>query len=665
MRRLQWRFCSVPFSNRGLPRFPKLPSKRWPPKQSVPRHIQALSDTLLSRVGRFLRNHPTCHHPDNLTIDERDELSRLSRSQDLVIRPADKGGRWVIMPTSAYIAEGRRQLSNASFYKPIACSRSRFVYQRIISALNLLRSRKFLTRSEYDSLVPPPSCQEGRFYLLPKVHKTSWPSPSMPPGRPIVANTRAVFRNCSNLIEHFLAPIAQSLDSYVRDSLHVIAILREFQVTQRSILFCCDVESLYTNVPTSEGLQCVSEAFLRHPNTRRPDLTILTLLKLFLSSNEFVFDDQLWLQLNGVSMGSVFGGSYANIFLGSWEETAFSSFTMRPSLWLRYQDDVFGVWEHGLDTLLLLRDHLNSINSSIRISMDYSSHSVRFLDLEIFKTKDQALLSYRTGFKPTDSHRILSPDSEHPHHVFRSIVFSQLLRWATHSSSKEGFEYAYHRVTPTWLSQGYSRSCLRAAKKRVTSFLNFSEGWLPGFYPCVPASCPVCPHAVKRLAVADFVTSNSYPVVQHVTCRSVGVIYVIQCSSCNKRYVGETGQSLGSRIREHLNDVAQDRNTSVAKHFSIGNRCTVQHFSFFGVDIATNSNKRKLKEKVWIKRLNSLTPQGLNIVSSSVDATMNLVLPFSSCASKVNDMCRNLCGNSIKVRAAYMRGKTIREIFNS
>ena len=629
----------------------------------VPRHILDLSQTLLGRVRRFLRNHRTCHHPDNLTVAERDELSRLAQSSDLVIRPADKGGCWVVLPASGYVAEGRRQLSDTSFYEPISCTRSRFVLQRILTTLNVLRSRKFLTRSEYQSLVPPPNYQPGRFYLLPKVHKTAWPLSRVPPGRPIVANTRAVFRNCSNLIEHFLAPIAQSLNSYVRDSLHVIAILRELKVSEQCILFCCDVESLYTNVPTSDGLRCVSEAFLRHPNPQRPDLSILTLLKLFLSSNEFMFDDQLWLQVNGVSMGCCFGGSYANIFLGSWEDAAFSSFTLKPRLWLRYQDDVFGVWEHGLETLLLFRDHLNSLYNSIKITLVHSSSSIRFLDLEIFRIPGDTFLSYRTGFKATDSHRILSLDSEHPRHVFRGIVFSQVLRWATRSSSRESFEYTYNQVTPTWLSQGYSRSSIRTAKQRVLGFLNFHKGWLPGFYPCAAASCLVCSQGTGQLAVSDFVTNNSYPVVQHISCRTTGAIYVIQCSACNVRYVGETGQSLGSRIREHLNDVAQNRSTSVSKHFNA--HCNSQQLRFFGVEIATNDNKRRLKEKIWIKRLHSLHPRGLNVVSSSTDATMSLVLPFSRCANTVNDMCRNLCSSAVRVRAAYTRGKTLRATFNS
>ena len=32
-------------------------------------------------------------------------------------------------------------------------------------------------------------------------------------------------------------------------------------------------------------------------------------------------------------------------------------------------------------------------------------------------------------------------------------------------------------------------------------------------------------------------------------------LYYIQCSNCNKLYIGETGRRLGDRIRDHLYDI--------------------------------------------------------------------------------------------------------------
>jgi len=46
-----------------------------------------------------------------------------------------------------------------------------------------------------------------------------------------------------------------------------------------------------------------------------------------------------------------------------------------------------------------------------------------------------------------------------------------------------------------------------------------------------------------------------------------GVIYRIQCSDCEMRYVGETGKSVRERIKQPKDDVRLDRDRhSIYKH---------------------------------------------------------------------------------------------------
>jgi hypothetical protein len=43
---------------------------------------------------------------------------------------------------------------------------------------------------------------------------------------------------------------------------------------------------------------------------------------------------------------------------------------------------------------------------------------------------------------------------------------------------------------------------------------------------------------------------------------TAGVVYSIPCQNCDKKYVGETGRLLGTRIAEHLKDVAKGKEQS-------------------------------------------------------------------------------------------------------
>ena len=53
---------------------------------------------------------------DNITHGERTVLQSLIFSEDIIIKPADKGSAVVVMDKSAYIREAERQLSDDRFY---------------------------------------------------------------------------------------------------------------------------------------------------------------------------------------------------------------------------------------------------------------------------------------------------------------------------------------------------------------------------------------------------------------------------------------------------------------------------------------------------------------------------------------------------------------------
>ncbi|EYC25395.1 hypothetical protein Y032_0012g1863 [Ancylostoma ceylanicum] len=53
---------------------------------------------------------------------------------------------------------------------------------------------------------------------------------------------------------------------------------------------------------------------------------------------------------------------------------------------------------------------------------------------------------------------------------------------------------------------------------------------------CISESCIVCPYG----RTGD--------------CAQTGVIYQLQCLTCSETYIGETGRTLGVRIKEHLAD---------------------------------------------------------------------------------------------------------------
>ena len=611
-------------------------------------------NSVFSAVTSLLRNCPSCYPSDNLSAAQRLELQRLSDDRSVVISPADKGGMWLITSVEEYDAESYRQLADTRFYQPIEEEMTQFTARRLRNFLDFLVKKRFLSRKESRALQPPSAPKDRLFYLIPKLHKETWSTTSMPPGRPIISDVDSVSRRCASLVEHFLAPVARSLPSYVRDSLDVIAKIDSLRVSDSTILFTMDISSLYTNVPTAEGLQAVSRAFLRHPDVKRPDLTILSILRLLLNSNDFVYRQERFLQVQGTAMGSAYGGSYASIFLGEWEGRICDR-DLKPEFWIRFIDDVFGVWNHGEQELLNFCTYVNSLFPSIKVSLNLDFNLIRFLDLTLYKSGDRLL--HRIGFKPTDSFTILSPSSYHPVHIFNGILFGQIYRWATRSATYKDFKDTKHVVQRHWRRQGYTRTRIR---KIVKSVLNFThqgpDTWETGFLPC---DCLTCSFGFSTRCVNSPVTRDSYPIVHRITCKDVDIIYLIVCKKCDCKYVGETSRPLYRRISEHLCNIRSGYPTSVSKHFT--STCDLNDFSFTALEHCPSLCKRRRKEVNWINRLNTTSPAGMNETTEFDEGHINLVLPYSECSQRVGRLCSSLV-RDLKVRSSFTTSANLRQL---
>lgn len=79
----------------------------------------------------------------------------------------------------------------------------------------------------------------------------------------------------------------------------------------------------------------------------RPDAEILQLLEICLTNNDFQFDNKAYLQMEGTAMGQRYALSYANIYMSEWERVALAKCPLQPVFYLRFLDDIIGVWVHG------------------------------------------------------------------------------------------------------------------------------------------------------------------------------------------------------------------------------------------------------------------------------------------------------------------------------
>ena len=189
-----------------------------------------------------------------------------------------------------------------------------------------------------------------------------------------------------------------------------------------------DVSSLYTNIPNKEGVEASHQALLSERGlvNNPSNLSLAELLWLVLTLNNFKFDGKNYLQIGGTAMGTRLAPSFANIFMYHFEEQHVYPYPYKPTLWLRYIDDIFMVWDHGLDELNKFIQHLNTSMDSIKFTTEISDSELNFLDVKVSVNNNHLITDLY--IKPTDRNTYLPYDSAHPKHCMRGLPYGQFLR---------------------------------------------------------------------------------------------------------------------------------------------------------------------------------------------------------------------------------------------
>ncbi|XP_077132097.1 uncharacterized protein LOC143787335 [Ranitomeya variabilis] len=365
------------------------------------------------------------HRQNNLSKEERRALSNLKSNDLFEIKEADKGGNIVLWPKDMYCLEAKRQLCNPQHYVALPSDPTSVFKSSLDRLLSNVLVRGIIDKKELDYLIVKFPVTPT-FYMLPKVHK----SLSNPPGRPIVSGIGGLFERACIYVDFFLQPIVLNLESYIRDSSFLIQQLDTLEVPDNTILATFDVEALYTSINHDLGILAVSYYLDKFSmGNRGHDSFILDLLRMILERNYFVFDRVYYKQVSGTAMGARCAPSYANLFMGWWEETQVKNsplFCNNVLKWFCFIDDIVVLWTGSMADLETFVGELNSNCVNIRLASHFSTSSVDFLDLKIMLQDNRI---YTTLFrKGTATNNLLHYSSFHPRHLRNSIPKCQFLR---------------------------------------------------------------------------------------------------------------------------------------------------------------------------------------------------------------------------------------------
>ena len=439
---------------------------RWTPEKGrdpwLDLYIEEVKRSVLAGVEKTKKG--------NLSVAEEEAILELMMDKDIIVRPADKGSGVVVMNTKDYWDGLNREVDDGSTYRPTEGDQTKMIYKKVKLLADRLYKQGYIGKHLHRYLIPPVP-KAGFIQGNPKLHKEGNPL------RVIVSGRGHATEGIAELAEGELATHIEMQPSYVKDTTDFINKVKHVKLPVVSeikpILFCMDVSKLYPSVPRKEGLAACREALDSRHNPTIPTEEVLEMIKLVLDNNNFsVGNSKHYIQVNGTAIGSKLGRNYACTYLGKWESELLASSELTPFLYLRYVDDIFGIWLHGEDSLRKFHQMANSLHSQIKLDLRHSTNGVEFLDVHVGIREDTLCTDVYT--KPTDTKAYLHFTSDHPEHTKSGIPSGLAMRAKRICSSNADFKRQIKDIHNNLSSRGYPRHQIQKGIRRVEG-MNRSE----------------------------------------------------------------------------------------------------------------------------------------------------------------------------------------------
>ena len=141
--------------------------------------------------------------------------------------------------------------------------------------------------------------------------------------------------------------------------------------------------------------------------------------------------------------------------MGDWEKQLLENTDKTPVLFLRYVDDIFGIWGDTEETLKEFRKSANNIHSRIKVDLKYSHTEIDFLDVKIYN--NDGLIQTTIYEKPSDKHMYLHVKSDHPKTTKNAIAYGLGIRAKRICSNEKDYKQNRKKILNNITKRGYSK----------------------------------------------------------------------------------------------------------------------------------------------------------------------------------------------------------------
>ena len=349
--------------------------------------------------------------------------------------------------------------------------------------------------------------------------------------------------------------------------------------------------------------------------------------KLFISVQtedaHFALNNEIYLQVDGVTMGSPLGPVLANIFMVELKRNIIPPLSNDILLWKRYVDDTICFIK--LTSINKVLEILNSYHINIKFTIEIESENkISFLDVLLIRSN--SLISTKVYRKNTNTDIYINWKSFAPNNwkweKLKTLVTRVFNICSTDEYLKEELELIrkiFHRRNnyPLWVINKVIDDAKKIPSANGKDSINnekIRRVMLPYQGDKGSNLLKSMKRYVSKLLPEHTKLEITFTGKKLNSCFSIkdktkfehqhDLVYYVNCteSSCRDNYVGETGRRIIERIKDHS---GRDHASHMVKHNIETSHTDVNtaNLKINDMNFSNNKRKRKIAESLWIKDL--------------------------------------------------------------
>jgi len=424
--------------------------------------------------------------------------------------------------------------------------------------------------------------QPSKLYGLPKIHKEGIPM------RPVLSMIGSAQYQVAKILERLLKPLVNN-PLECKDSFEFVNRILNWNIeSDREVMVSFDIVNLFTNIPLNETINlCVKlwDNLVEDKTKSLSSKALRELLEFSTKNVPFIFNEEWFMQTDGIAMGSPLAPLMASIFLHNLEQK-FNNFNGElPLFYTRYVDDTFLIFK-GEDNVSHFLEFVNGLHPNIKFTFEMeNTNKLSFLDVLIERIKDK----YQTRIyrKPTDTGLYSCPNSFSDPKYNRNMIKGLVHRVWGLTSTFEIFDNEvdelHNRLSKNGFNKKYLNKIIKDTVESIYLKSNNTSNITSGndidnqmtFNLKLPYSERAkefkrflehrTPIGLKLRVI--FVTNKCRNYFSNKSktplCIKANLVYQFKCHKCEALYIGETSRHLRTRIAEHTQS---SRNSSVLSH---------------------------------------------------------------------------------------------------